>query len=114
MECINSISYSIVVNGEPSGNIKPSRGIRQSDPLSPYLFLLCSEDLNGSIKKAMYEGMMMRGFSLCENGPLISRLFFANNSLLFYKAELGGVQTIQDILTQYEVAFGLASEWRED
>ena len=42
-ECNSSVSYSILVNGEAKGDIKPSRGIRQEDPLSLYLFLIISE-----------------------------------------------------------------------
>ena len=46
MSCINSASYSILVNGVPKGDIQPSRSIRQGDPLSLYLFLICFEVLN--------------------------------------------------------------------
>lgn len=46
MECITTVSYSILINGEPSQVIQPSGGIRQGDLLSPYLFLLCMEGLH--------------------------------------------------------------------
>jgi hypothetical protein len=84
VECISTVSYSILVNGEPHGNIQPSRGLRQGDPLSPYLFLLCAERLHSHIKKAESNGDI-QGVSLCRGGPKITHLFFADDKLLFHK-----------------------------
>ncbi|XP_030930993.1 uncharacterized protein LOC115956857 [Quercus lobata] len=104
-ECISSVSYSILVNGESRGDIRPSRGLRQEDPLSPYLFLLCSKGLNRMLQRAAAEDGI-RGFSLCRRGPKISHLFFADDSLLFCRASLEDLQVIQNILSLYEKASG--------
>ena len=71
---ISTMAYSILVNGEPMGDIRPSRGLRQGDPLSPYLFLLCSEGLNRMLQRVISDNCI-RSFSLCKRGPKIS-LFF--------------------------------------
>ena len=105
MECIKSVIYSVLVNGEPKGLIIPSRGIRQGDPLSPYLFLLCLEGLNGLIQHAV-DGGQIEGFSLCRSSTKISHLFFADDSLLFCRARVEDVEAIQALLNLYEKALG--------
>ena len=63
MECITMVTYSILVNGEPKGLITPTRGLRQGDPLSPYLFLFCVEGLNAILNQASENGDI-HGFSI--------------------------------------------------
>lgn len=75
MECVQTVSYFILVNGEPEGLIQPSRGIKQVDPLTPFLLLLCTEGLHGFIKQAARDGDI-KGFYLCKKGPKLSHLFF--------------------------------------
>ena len=55
MSCVRTVSYSIVLNGKQCGSIVPSRELRQGDPLSPYLFLLCAEGLISLFKQAQRE-----------------------------------------------------------
>ena len=85
MVCVKTVTYSILVNGEPKGFTHPSRGLRQRDPLSPFLFLLCTKGLHGLIKKVVGNGDIT-GFRLCKQGPkptVFFFFFFADDSLLF-------------------------------
>ena len=83
--CINSISYYVLINGVAYGNIIPSRGLHQGDPLSSYLFLLCADGFSFLISKAV-RNQLISGLSICRGCPKITRLFFADDSLLFCKA----------------------------
>jgi len=56
MNCISSYSLNILWNGEPTETFQPSRGIRQGDPLSPYLFVACMERLSQLIETYSMEG----------------------------------------------------------
>ena len=53
MRCITSISYFVLINGVAYGNIIPSRGLHQGDPLSSYLFLLCADGFSSLISKVV-------------------------------------------------------------
>mgnify|MGYP004718178431 CR=1 FL=1 len=84
MNCMLSMTYSFNFNGERVGYVKPSRGIRQGDPLSPYLFLFCSEGLSNLMAKAI-EDRQITGLKVSRNGPVLSHLFFADDSLIAVK-----------------------------
>ena len=51
MSCVSTVSTSLLLNGEALDLIFPSRGIRQGDPLSPYLFILCMDFLGHLIEE---------------------------------------------------------------
>ena len=101
MACVKTVSYSILVNGEPQGFIQPTRGIHQGDPLSPFLFLLCTEGLHGLIQHAANMGEI-KGFPLCWRCPALTHLLFADESLLFCRATSDECRKIIDILEKYE------------
>ena len=105
MACITSASYSVLINGQPHEHITPTRGLRQGDPLSPYLFLMCTEGLHGLINKAAIDGSIC-GVSLCRNGPKLTHLLFADDSLIFCRAKEEECQTLLEVLAKYERASG--------
>jgi exonuclease III len=105
MTCVRTVSYSILINGRPYGHICPSRGIRQGDPLSPYLFILCAEGLSTLLHKAERTGSIT-GLPIARGGTKINHLFFADDSLLFCRANFMEWGNIQEILDIYEKASG--------
>ena len=72
MMCVTTVSYFVKINGKPKGHIVLSRGIRQGDSLSPYLFLLCAEGLSTLIKKEVENGRLGGSCSLLEESQNIS------------------------------------------
>ncbi|XP_024200296.1 uncharacterized protein LOC112203585 [Rosa chinensis] len=82
MSCIMSVSYAVLVNGEVTQKILPTRGIRQGDPLSPYLFILCAEGLSALITQSVNQGLL-KGLKMCPQAPTLHHLFFADDSILF-------------------------------
>ena len=83
MHCIGYVSYSILVNGVAYGSITPTRVLRQGDPISPYIFLLCADGFSSFINDVA-RNHRISGVSICRGCPKITHLFFANDSLFFF------------------------------
>jgi hypothetical protein len=85
MRCVTSVSFSIKINGVLSNAFNPTRGIRQGDPISPYLFLLCAEGLS-SLLKTIGPVHLCRGVRMSIHAPWISHLLFADDCIVFSEA----------------------------
>ncbi|XP_059436295.1 uncharacterized mitochondrial protein AtMg01250-like [Corylus avellana] len=105
MMCVSSVHYAILINGEPCGDITPTRGLRQGDPISPYLFLICAEVLSSMVTRANRDGLLS-GVPTSRRGPKISHLFFADDSLLFCMTTHAQWSNLSAILWTYEEASG--------
>lgn len=105
MKCITTVSYSFLLNGTAKGFVKPERGIRQGDPLSPYIFILCSEVLSGLCTKAQNDGKLT-GIRVAKGSPRVNHLLFADDTMFFCRSEPKSCQTLKSILSKYAEASG--------
>ncbi|XP_040372858.1 uncharacterized protein LOC112194030 [Rosa chinensis] len=85
MSCITSTSFQICLNGELTQSFNAQQGIRQGDPLSPYIFVLCMEKLSHLIQSTVDIGAW-KAVRASQSGPKISHLFFADDLMLFSEA----------------------------
>lgn len=83
MKCVSTVRYQVKVNGELSEVFVPQRGLRQGDPLSPYLFLLCAEAFSALLKKGERDNLLA-GVKVCNNAPSISHLLIAGSYRLSF------------------------------
>ncbi|KAM6548719.1 hypothetical protein CsatB_020395 [Cannabis sativa] len=75
MACVSLVSYTVIHGSHTMGPIIPSRGIRQGDPLSTYLFIICVEGLSSLIKK--FESQrLLEGCKVAHGAPPITHMFF--------------------------------------
>lgn len=89
MKCISTTSYVVNTNGGYGRSFKPTRGLRQGDPLSPFLFLMCSDGLSALMRLASKE-RLLQGAKESRRGPEITHLLFANDCILFGEATRRG------------------------
>lgn len=92
--------YSFLVRGKLRGLVIPTRGLRQGDPLSPYLFLLGAEGFSALLQKKQSDGFLP-GLSICDQASIVNHLLFADDSLLYASASLDACAQIQDVIATY-------------
>ena len=106
MQCVISVTYPIKINGKPRGHITPTRGLRQGDPISPFLFLFYAERFSALLRKATSIGVL-KGVAARPRGPCISHVFFADDSIIFCQATLEECNHLaRRMLETYELASG--------
>ncbi|GJS80706.1 RNA-directed DNA polymerase, eukaryota, reverse transcriptase zinc-binding domain protein [Tanacetum coccineum] len=102
--CLNSASSSILINGSPTQEFNIYRGLRQGDPLSPFLFIIAMEGLHVAMEDAMTAGLY-NGFKI--NSLNLSHLFFADDALFIGEWSHNNVKSLVAILDCFHKVSGL-------
>ncbi|XP_051212082.1 uncharacterized protein [Lolium perenne] len=105
MACVRSVRFSVRINGSTLDTFTPSRGLRQGDPLSPYLFLLVGEALTCILKNEVTKGSITP-LKVARRAPGISHLLFADDCLLFFKATKEEAQAVNNALNLFQRCTG--------
>ena len=107
--CISFASFLVLVNGIPSGFFQNTRGLRQGDPLSPYLFVIRMEALSYLINRVVSEGFLLgcRVWGRGGEGVQVTHLLFADDTMVFSEASTEKMVFLSWILIWFEAISGL-------
>ncbi|GLT80127.1 hypothetical protein SLA2020_515820 [Shorea laevis] len=106
MFSVTTLQLSILWNGEELPYFTPQRGLRQGDPLSPYLFIMVMEKLSHMILSRVQQ-RLWKPFQISRGGFALSHLFFADDLMLFCEASHSQVDVVMDCLTEFSNRSGL-------
>jgi len=113
--CISTVNFSVLINGSPTGFFSSQRGLRQGDPLSPFLFIIAMESLNDMLKIAQ-ENSWLKGFKAShrEGSNLeITHLQYADDTLIFCEASKNQLIILRVIFVLFEAISGLHINWNK-
>ena len=105
MNCVSKASFTILVNGTKTELFLHSRGLRQGDPMSPYLFNICLEALSQGIQRATDDGSWFP-FLVGKRKVPISHLLFADDLLLFGRVDESTAFAVRRVLEEFCAASG--------
>lgn len=106
-ECVTCATANVLVNGSPSGQFRLERGIRQGDPLSPFLFLVAAEGLNLMVKKAIAEGTL-KAAKVGKDKVVVSHLQYADDTIFTLEGSVDNARALKQLLQNFESISGLA------
>ncbi|GJV69830.1 RNA-directed DNA polymerase, eukaryota, reverse transcriptase zinc-binding domain protein [Tanacetum coccineum] len=106
MECVSTTSFSIGINGSLRGFFKGKRGLRQGDPLSPYLFTLVMEVFTLMLHRRVRDSSNFTYHRYCSELELIN-LCFADDLFLFAHGDVNSASIIKEALDEFKDASGL-------
>lgn len=111
--CLESSSISVLVNGSPTEEFKVSKGLRQGDPMAPFLFLIVAEGLSGLmrsvVQKNLFKGYKVGGVEYTE----ISHLQYAGDSLLLGEAIMENARVLKCIMRCFELSSVLKANYHK-
>jgi hypothetical protein len=105
MVCVTTVKYSIKFNRTLLEAFSPSRGLRQGDPLSPFLFLFVADGLSALLQKEV-EVDAISPVKVCRNAPGISHLLFADDTMLFFRASEVQALRVKHVIRVFEKSTG--------
>ncbi|KAL9659562.1 hypothetical protein QQ045_024369 [Rhodiola kirilowii] len=105
MRYVSTVRYCLRVNESITTALSPQRGLRQGDPLSPYLFILCTEWLSCKLNAFHLSGRLT-GLKIAIHAPSLTHLLYADDCLLFFKLRSNTASVISDLLHAYERVSG--------
>ncbi|KAJ9556808.1 hypothetical protein OSB04_011422 [Centaurea solstitialis] len=109
---ICTAQVSVLVNGAPTKQFVLENGVRQGDPLSPYLFIIAIEGLIAALAEAKDKGLI-KGVELPRNGPVLSNLLYADDALLMGKWNVSNLRNVLMVLRCFHLASGLRINWEK-
>ena len=108
-ECISSVSYSVIINDEPNGLVNPTTGIRQGNPLSPYIFIFCMEVPSLWLSKEASSRKSGIGLKIYPRSITIPDLLFADDCLIFCKTNKQQLCDPENVVRQILLYFRTTS-----
>lgn len=112
MACLTTVEFNLKLEGQTVDTFKPGRGLRQGDPLSPYLFIMVADVLSNMVNEHIRRGDL-HGIRITKHCPEITHCFFADDSLFFTQANHSSSVVLKSIWEEYCEASGQRINWEK-